>query len=211
MTAPAIRAATARYIPADLGRFCWDLGRGEALWSDSNYRLHGYHPGQAIPSTNLTFKHKLAEDLYGCVDALHAGLLDNRLIVHEHRLVDRRGLIRPVVLIARPCGTIHPTANSLCGFLLPTDFERQPAGDATLEGPTTSFVPVLMSAFRVTEATALVMSAARLPLTQRRTAHHRALARSEAVTDACWDLRHALEDSMFPLHHLRLDSFDLAA
>jgi hypothetical protein len=210
MTALATDATATHHLPADLGRFCWDLGRGDATWSDSVYRLHGYQPGQAVPSTALSFRHKLPEDLYGCMDALHAGLLADRLIVHEHRLVDNHGLVRPVVLIARPCGTGHSNAHSLCGFLLPTDFGQSMDG-AALDGTAAGVIPVLMSTFQVSEPAARVMSAVRLAFTLRRTPHHRALARSQAATDACWDLRHALAVSMFPLHHLRLQPVDVAA
>jgi hypothetical protein len=41
------------------------------------------------------------EDLHGWVDAVHAGLHQRRLVVHEHRLVDREGLTRFVLLVAR--------------------------------------------------------------------------------------------------------------
>jgi hypothetical protein len=211
MTAPASPVAPIEFFPVDRGRFCWTVVRGAAVWADSVYRLHGYQPGQIVVSMALTLDHKHPEDLHGCVDAVHAGMLAGRLIVHEHRLIDARGQVQPVVLIARPVKDAQGRVRDLCGFLLPTNTTLGPAGDPTSLRGSASLIPLLMDAFQVSAAAAQVLLAARRPLTARRTPQQRALAGAYTGTDHGSDLRRTLEDSMFPLEHLTLEPIERAA
>jgi len=191
----------------DYGRFAWNIARGTAVWSDSVYRLHGYEPGQVAATSALAFQHKHPDDLYACVDALHAGMVEDRLIVHEHRLVDARGEIRPVVLIGRPVRDGRGRVRHLRGFLLPADVQTGTGGSTPLLGAG-SLTPVLMTAFGVSRPAARAVLRARRPLTARRTTQHD-LGRGGSRASS--DLRGTLEDSMFPLDHLTLEPVDLAA
>jgi hypothetical protein len=211
MTALTSSVAPSRFFPGDLGRFCWTIAHGAAVWADSVYQLHGYQPGQIVASMALTFDHKHPEDLHGCVDAVHAGMLAGRLIVHEHRLVDARGQVQPVVLIARPVKDARGRVSDLCGFLLPTTTSLGPASDPTSLRGAASLIPLLMDAFQVSAAAARVLLAARRPLTARRTPQQQALARAYTGADHYSDLRRTFEDSMFPLEHLTLEPIELAA
>ena len=209
MTALAADATPTRSLPADYGRFCWNIRHGAASWSDSVFRLHGHQPGQVTASTALAFRHEHPEDLYGYVDALHAGMVLDRLIVHEHRLVGANGRVRPVVTIARPVREGDGRVQQLRGLLLAA-FPLPPATAGT-SGVTVALVPVLMHAFGVGEPAAQVLLAARRPLTAWRSLEQRAFARRYPVGGPGDDLRRTLEDSMFPLDHLTADPVDLAA
>jgi hypothetical protein len=194
----------------DHGWFSWNIARGTAVWSDSVHRLHGYEPGQVAVSSALTFRHKHPDDLYGCVDSLHAGMVEHRLIVHEHRLVDASGQTRSAVLVCRPVSDSQGRVRSLRGFLLATDEQLPPAAGSSgaREAP---LVRLLGSAFQVSPPAASVLLAARRPLTARRSSQQQDFARR--YTTATWgsDLRRTLEDSLFPLEHLTLEPVDLAA
>lgn len=208
--APAGPAAapTGSGLPADLGRFSWDVGAGRASWSDSVYALHGYPAGHAEATVALALGHKHPEDLYGCVDALHAGMQTRRLIVHEHRVVDTRRRSRPAVMVARPVGDPGQPATQLWGLLLPTD--TIPDGTATGQATTAPLVPVLMNAFGLSRPAARVLLAARRPQTLRRSPQE-AIAQRRVAAAEGHDLRRMLEDSMFPLEHLSRPAVGLAA
>jgi hypothetical protein len=209
VTALASAATPPFFLPADSGRFSWNIARGIAVWSDSVYRLHGYRPAQVVPSATLAFAHKHADDLHGCVDAVHAGMLANRLIVHEHRILNTGGEVRPVVMIARPVTAGQGRDRQLCGFLLPTNASPNPADDPTRLRGSAPLIPVLMRAFGVSKPTAHVLLAARRPLAAWRTPDQEASAHT--YTDPGDNLRRTLEDSMFPLQHLILETVELAA
>jgi hypothetical protein len=207
MTADTRSGATA--IPTDYGRFCWNVSAGTLAWSDSIYHLHGYRPHQTVPSVALAFGHTHRDDLHGCVDALHAGMVSDRLVVHEHRLLTAKGEVRPAVLIARPVNR-EGTTGQMHGFLLPTS-DNGAADDATTAVYVDPILPSLMEAFRIGEPAARVLLAARCPLTLRRTPEQQALARGYADPSPGRDLRRTLEAGMFPLEHLALNGMELAA
>ena len=186
-----------------------NLARGTAVWSDSVHRLHGYRPGQITPTGALTFDHQHADDLRGWVDAVHAGILGNRLIVHEHRLIDAIGEVQPVVMIARPVADGQGGIRQLCGFLLPTKVSWGSADDPTLHRGAAPLIPVLMDSFGVSEPAARVLLAARRPLAAWRTPEQEAFA--EACDGPDYSLHRTLGDSMFPLAHLALETVELAA
>src|SRR4051794_39974502 len=120
VTALASATTSTNVLPGP-GRFRWDIVAGTLTWSRSLFRLHGYKPGEVTPSPALALQHKHPDDFHGCVDALHAGLLTARLIVHEHRVVDRHQQIRPALMIARGTESERGRAAVLWGLLLPTD------------------------------------------------------------------------------------------
>ena len=209
MTAVASAPAPTFALPADSGRFSTNIARGTAVWSESVHRLHGYRPGQVTPSGALTFDHLHPDDLHSCVDAVHAGMLANRLIVHEHRLVDASGEVRPVVMIARPVTDGEGQARRLCGFMLPTNLNWDSADNPTRRRGAAPLLPLLIESFEVTEPAARVLLAARRPLAAWRTSEQGAFV--ETFTSPGYDLRRTLEDSMFPLAHLALEPVELAA
>jgi len=206
---PALRSALPvdRPVLGDFGWFGWNIARGTVVWSDSVHHLHGYETGQVVPSSTLTFHHKHHEDLYGCVDALHAGMVQNRLVVHEHRLVDAARQVREVVMVCRPVNDGQGRTRNLRGFLLPTDPES--VDQLGSSGGEAGLIPVLMDAFGVSEAAARVLCSARRPLTTRRSHQQREFAQRYAASTPTSDLRRTLEDSLFPLEHLTLEHVTL--
>jgi hypothetical protein len=185
--------------PRDHGRFRWEIDRGTAVWSDSVYRLYGYEPGEVVPSPALSLGHKHPDDLHGCVDALHAGMLADRLIVHEHRVVDVRGAVSPVVMVARGSKDVRGHVRTLHGFLLPLG----PLPDRAAQPPpapgSLALVRAVRTAFGVSEGAAAALLDFRRPLSARRTTP--APGRRPRI-EAGSQLGRTLADSMFPLDHL---------
>lgn len=206
MTALAAPAAPVPACPTDLGRFRWDIDGATVAWSDSVHRLLGYRPGRVVPSAALALRHKHPDDLHDYVDALHAGLQLDRLVVHEHRVVDTRGAVRSAVLVARPTQDGPGPARQLSGFLLATDTGSHPAADLPGRRGAATLVPVLVHAFGVSAETASVLLAA-----CRRVSAGPARERSAAAPDRADSRRRNLEDVLFPLEHLALPAVELAA
>jgi PAS domain-containing protein len=209
MTARTVSSPIHRPRPDDHGWFGWNIARGTAVWSDSVHRLHGYEPAQVIPSSALTFHHKHPDDLYGCIDALHAAMVEDRLVVHEHRLLDAQGQARSVVMVCRPVSDSQGRMRNLRGFLLPTDVDLPRQGGTFGDGQA-SLTRLLEDVFEVSEPAARVLLGVRRPLTARRSQRQQDFARHYR-TAGCSDLRRTLEDSLFPLEHLTLEPLDLAA
>ena len=190
--------------PRDHGRFRWEIHRGTSVWSDSVYRRYGYEPGDVVPSPALSLGHKHPDDLHGCVDALHAGMLADRLIVHEHRVVDVHGAVSPVVMVARGSRDGGGRVRTLYGFLLPLGAapDSRDAPDPT-DAPapargSVALVSAVRTAFAVQEPAAVVLLEFRRPLSARRSGP---ASRHPAIEPGS-QLGRVLADSMFPLDHL---------
>lgn len=79
-------------------RFLYEGERWE--WSDEVARLHGYEPGQVTPSTELMAQHKHPDDR-AHFEAMVAEMLTNHApFSSRHRIIDTRGRIHPVAVIA---------------------------------------------------------------------------------------------------------------
>lgn len=211
VTALASATTSTNVLPGP-GRFRWDIVAGTLTWSRSLFRLHGYEPGDVTPSPALALQHKHPDDFHGCVDALHAGLLTARLIVHEHRVVDRHQQIRPALMIARGTESERGRAAVLWGLLLPTDGDGAAEGSGRLKAGMAALVPFVMSMFALTEPAARVLLACSDPRTAPTSVQESALShRCHLSRLGCCDLRPLVEDLLFPIGHLVGEPADLAA
>jgi hypothetical protein len=195
----------------DPGRFRWDVAAGTLAWSRSLFRLHGYEPGDVTPSPALALHHKHPDDFHGCVDAVHAGLLTTRLIVHEHRIVDRHQQARPALMIARGTPGERGPAAVLCGFLLPTDQDGAAGGPGRLAAGMAALVPFVMSMFALSEPAARVLLACADPHSPRSVQEFVLFHRCHRSGLGCCDLRPVVGDMLFPMGHLVGEPADLAA
>lgn len=159
-TAPAAADPHAPEGPQQ-GSFCWDVRADDWGWSPSLYRLHGYAPGAVRPTTAVTFDHKHRDDLHGCVDALHAGMVGDRVVVHEHRVVDLAGAVVPVVMVARASRGERGEVSHVRGFLVPTGPGALGPDEADHHRGRTA---LLQRLFGIERATARVLAARTLPL-----------------------------------------------
>jgi hypothetical protein len=99
--------------------------------------------------------HKHREDLHGCVDAVHAGIVVDRVIVHEHRVVTLRGeTVRSSWWRER---SRTPAGRHVRGFLV-----RTGAGDP--EDRHRGRTALLQRTFGIQRATAQVLASRTLPL-----------------------------------------------
>jgi PAS fold len=202
MTALASTATPTGPLPGDHGRFRWEIERGQAVWSESVYRLYGYRPGQVVPSSALGFSHKHPDDLPDFVDAVHAGMLADRLIVHEHRVVDLRGAVRRVVVVARSAKDQQGRVQTLYGFLLPLPRAAGQESESTAAPARAALVLAVMTAFRVSRPAADVLVDSRRPLTTRTPDPAPVRSLRPTAIESGSQLGRTIADSMFPLHHL---------
>ncbi|WP_313663021.1 hypothetical protein [Cellulosimicrobium cellulans] len=58
----AIEHALARGASQQIGRYRLELATGTWWWSSETYRVHGFEPGEVVPTTELVLAHKHPDD-----------------------------------------------------------------------------------------------------------------------------------------------------
>ncbi len=84
----------------DAGSFrFWFVGQ-RWEWSDEVARMHGYEPGEVVPTTELLLSHKHPDDRQHVQDALDHALLSRGSFSSRHRLIDTGGRVHTVIVLA---------------------------------------------------------------------------------------------------------------
>jgi hypothetical protein len=77
----------------------WFVGQSWE-WSDEVARMHGYEPGEVVPSTELLLSHKHPDDRQYVQDALDHALLAGGSFSSRHRFIDTGGRVHTVIVLA---------------------------------------------------------------------------------------------------------------
>ena len=83
-----------------VGSFRYLRAEGRWEWSDAVAQIHGYAPGQVKPTTALVLSHKHPDDAANVARLIEAMTEQGRPFSSRHRIIDTRGHIHPVVVIA---------------------------------------------------------------------------------------------------------------
>ncbi|WP_036969377.1 PAS and ANTAR domain-containing protein [Promicromonospora kroppenstedtii] len=81
-----------------LGRYRLDLATETWSWSSEVYRMHGFEPGQVVPTTALMLAHKHPDDLGATDGVLKQAAESGRAFSSVHRVLDAQGGTRTLVI-----------------------------------------------------------------------------------------------------------------
>ena len=129
-----IEEALVSGIRPPVGRYRLDLATGEWAWSDEVYVMHGFQPGEVVPTTPLMLSHKHPDDR-GRVDGLLQRAAETgQPFSSVHRIVDAAGKTRTLAVTGQ--GRRDPATGKmteLFGYFIDvTDSHRAAAArDAT--------------------------------------------------------------------------------
>lgn len=93
-----------------VGRYRLDLSTGEWAWSDEVYVMHGFEPGQVVPTTPLMLSHKHPDDRARVDGVLREASNATNVAVREIA-------VTLVHLISGPGITVFPTREAIDAFL----------------------------------------------------------------------------------------------
>jgi PAS domain-containing protein len=68
-------------------------------WSDEVFRLHGFEPGEVVPTTAMIAAHQHPDDRDGCTDTLARAARHGGSFACVNRIVDGRGRDRVLALV----------------------------------------------------------------------------------------------------------------
>ena len=73
-----------------VGRFQYDVTSQKWWWSPSLYTIHGFTPGEIVPTTALMIAHQHPDDQACGVDMITAAIATGTPFSSRHRIVDAR-------------------------------------------------------------------------------------------------------------------------
>ncbi|MFI6424996.1 PAS and ANTAR domain-containing protein [Promicromonospora sp. NPDC050880] len=81
-----------------VGRYRLDLATGEWAWSDEVYVMHGFEPGQIVPTTPLMLSHKHPDDRARVDGVLRRAAETGQPFSSVHRIRDAHGATRTLAV-----------------------------------------------------------------------------------------------------------------
>ena len=99
-------------------RFYFDDQRWE--WSEQVQRMHGYQPGEVIPTTELVLSHKHAEDRDLIAHTLDTIRRTGQPLSSRHRIIDTSGKVRSVIVVGEGLHDEHGRVVGTQGFYIDT-------------------------------------------------------------------------------------------
>lgn len=87
------------------GAFRYDVTTDRWWWSDEVYRMHGFEPGEIVPTTAMILAHKHPDDRERYAGALTSASLLGGTFASVHRILDAQGEERVLATI----GEAHPS------------------------------------------------------------------------------------------------------
>ena len=81
------------------GPFVYTVKTGAWWWSDDLYRIHGFEPGDVVPTTDLLVRHKHPDDAAVATAIVLNAFRSGEPFALWHRLIDARMRTRTVVSV----------------------------------------------------------------------------------------------------------------
>ena len=100
-------------------------------WDEQMFRLHGFEPGQIVPTTGVLLAHTHPEDRSCCAALLEAAVADGESFVCQHRVIDALNHEHIVVALGQPERDENASVRAVQVILADvTDAVRQQAREA---------------------------------------------------------------------------------
>lgn len=103
MTAEPMEIERALTLGANhaVGRYRYTIATKGWWWSDETFQIHGFEPGEVVPTTTLLLAHKHPDDRARISRVLTSAAVTGDPFSSVHRIMDARGAERTLTVIGR--------------------------------------------------------------------------------------------------------------
>ena len=130
--AQAAVTALAGSTTETVGRFSYDVPTDTWRWSTSLYTIHGFIPGEIVPTTALMTAHQHPDDRAAAVDLITTAVRAGKPFCSRHRILDARERVHTVVTIGEGIRDSDGQIVQVRGYLIDvTDSLQRDLADAT--------------------------------------------------------------------------------
>lgn len=95
------RTPLSRHAGQRIGQFRLDLATDTWWWSSETFRVHGFDPGEVVPTTELVLAHKHPDDRDHVRQILDEARATGGPFSSMHRIMDARGDERYIIFIGQ--------------------------------------------------------------------------------------------------------------
>lgn len=122
------------------GAFVYWIAEDRWEWSEGMFHVHGFEPGEVVPTTELVLSHKHPEDLASVSTILGKAFDEGRGFVCQHRIIDARRREHTVISFGFPerdgAGSVHAVRGVVADISEQVAHETREAADAAVRGAT---------------------------------------------------------------------------
>ena len=111
-------AALAGSTTESVGRFTYTVATDSWWWSTSLYTIHGFTPGEIVPTTALMTAHQHPEDRAGAIELITAAVTAGKPFCSRHRIIDARQRTHTVVTIGEGVRDTDGQIAQVSGYLI---------------------------------------------------------------------------------------------
>ncbi|MEU4363552.1 PAS and ANTAR domain-containing protein [Promicromonospora sp. NPDC023987] len=115
-----------------VGRYRYEIATQRWWWSDETFQIHGFEPGEVVPTTTLVLAHKHPEDRTRVSQVLANAAVTGEPFSSVHRIMDARGRERTLTVVGQ--GRRDPNTKQVCElvgyFIDVTSAVKARAGEA---------------------------------------------------------------------------------
>jgi len=101
-----------------VGRFSYDVPTGTWWWSTSVYAVHGFTPGEIVPTTALICAHQHPDDRARAVQMITTAVTAGRPFGSRHRILDAQRRVHTVVTVGEGIRNEHGQIIEVRGYLI---------------------------------------------------------------------------------------------
>lgn len=94
------------------GRYRYELATQRWWWSDETFQIHGFEPGDVVPTTTLVLAHKHPEDRARVSRMFQGAAVTGEPFSSVHRIMDARGRERTLTVVGQ--GRRDPDTSQVC-------------------------------------------------------------------------------------------------
>lgn len=118
MTNGRMKRVSESGAPHRVGGFRYSRTDDEWEWSDNVATMHGYRPGEVVPTTELLLSHKHPDDRHYVAQMLDAIRTAGGPFSSRHRIVDTKGVTRSVIVVGDSIENEHGEVTGSTGFYI---------------------------------------------------------------------------------------------
>ncbi|WP_277210941.1 PAS and ANTAR domain-containing protein [Isoptericola croceus] len=117
------------------GRYHVDLLTHEWWWSDETFRIHGFEPGEVVPTTAMVLAHRHPEDRDRVQHVLDDARRTGDPFATVHRIIDAHGVNHVVSIVGEGRRDEHGETVELVGYVLDltSSIQRLASKEADIE------------------------------------------------------------------------------